>query len=139
MRWLSVDPGTRRVGIAACDEHERVAVPVEVVPTAAAFPAIRSIARRERAGGVVVGLPLLLSGSEGEAARMARRLGERIERALGLPVQYEDERLSSAAVARGGRGGKPQDDVVAALILQQFLDRRRNEARREANHGPARA
>ena len=127
MRWLGVDPGERRVGIAACDPEERVAVPLEVVPASAAFPAIRSIVARERIGGVVVGLPLLLRGGEGAAARMARRLGGRIERALRLPVEYEDERFTTAAAEREGGGDRPRDDIAAALILQQFIDRRRRE------------
>ena len=131
MRWLGIDPGGARVGIAACDEEERVAVPLEVVPESAAFPAIRGIALREEAGGIVVGLALSLDGSEGAQAARARRLGDRLARELGLPVHYEDERLSSAAAERArGRGSRsPRDDVAAALILQQFLDRRRKAAR----------
>ncbi|MDP6605046.1 MAG: Holliday junction resolvase RuvX [Dehalococcoidia bacterium] len=127
MRWVGVDPGTQRVGIAVCDPEERVAVPVEVVPTSAAVPAVRTVATREEAGGVVVGLPLLLDGSEGEAARLARRLGERIRRRLDLPVEYEDERFTTVEAEREGSGGEPRDDVAAALILQQFIDRRRTE------------
>jgi putative holliday junction resolvase len=129
MRWLGIDPGAARVGIAACDEEERVAVPLEVVPEAAAFPAIRGIAHREAVGGIVIGLALSLDGSEGQQASHARRLGDRLARELALPVKYEDERLSSAAAERArGRGSRaPRDDVAAALILQQFIDRRRRE------------
>jgi putative holliday junction resolvase len=127
VRWLGVDPGERRVGLAICDDEERTAVALEVVPAQAAFPAIRAIVKREGVGGVVVGLPLTLGGSEGEAARMARRLGERLRRALGLPVEYEDERLTTFAAesAAGRERGRPVDDVAAALVLQQFIDRRR--------------
>lgn len=127
MRWLGVDPGGARVGIAACDEEERVAVPIEIVPASVAFPAVRTIARREGVGGVVVGLAVSLDGSEGAQARLARRLGERIERSLGLTVRYEDERLSSVAAARGAAPGEARDDVAAALILQQFIDRERGK------------
>ena len=103
-------------------------MPLEVVPASAAFPAIRSIARREGAGGVVVGLPLLADGREGTGAQRARRLGDRIERALGLRVEYEDESLTTVEAEREGHG-EPRDDVAAALILQQFIDRRRSEGR----------
>ena len=123
MRWLGVDPGAARVGIAACDPDERVAVPLEVVPASAAFPAIRAIARREGVGGIVVGLPRSLDGGEGVAAAAARKLGERLRR-LGLPLEYEDERLSSVAAEREAPRGAEMDDVAAALILQQFIDRR---------------
>lgn len=124
MRWLGIDPGSKRVGVAICDPSERIAVPLEIVPASAAFPAVRSIAKREQVGGVVVGLPLLMDGSEGSAAALARRLGDRIRDRLGLPVEYEDERLTTVEAEREGHG-EPRDDVAAALILQQFIDRRR--------------
>jgi len=136
MRWLGVDPGERRVGIAACDPDERIAVPIEVVPASAALPAIRSIARREHIEGIVVGLPITLAGEEGFAARKARKLGERVRRVLGLPVEYEDERLTSWAAEQAGASG-PADDVAAALMLQQFIERRRRE-RAEAPDDAAR-
>lgn len=134
MRWLGVDAGLARVGLAISDPDAQLAVPLEVVPASAAFPAIRAIVEREGVGGVVVGLPLTMRGDEGEAVRMARRLGERIERALSVTVEYEDERLTSVEADRlagtRARGGRPRDDLAASLILQQFLDRRRDEVSR---------
>ena len=136
MRWLAVDAGTVRVGLAICDPDERLAVPLEIVTASAAYPAIRSIAAREGVEGIVVGLPLHMTGGEGDSARMARRLGERIANGLELPVEYEDERLTSSAAeglmapSGGRRGGseKPSDDLAAVLILEQFLARRRSKA-----------
>lgn len=135
MRWLGVDAGEVRVGLAICDPDERIAVPLEIVPASAAFPAIRSIVARDGVGGIVIGLPVTMSGREGEAVRMARRLGDRVERVLGLPVEYEDERLTSVEAERLAGRDRPSDDVAAVLILQQFLDRRRDERRREAVPG----
>jgi putative Holliday junction resolvase len=128
MRWIGVDPGGARVGIAICDEHERVAVPVEIVPASVALPAIRTIVQREGAGGIVIGLPVSLDGVERASAAAARKLGERVRRILDLPVEYEDERLSSRAVERTAGRRKPSDDLAAAFLLQQFIDRRRFEA-----------
>jgi putative Holliday junction resolvase len=128
MRWLGVDPGGARVGIAACDEEERVAVPLEVVPASAAVPAIRTHAAREAVGGIVIGLPLSLDGSEGPSAAAARTLGERVRRVLRLPVEYEDERFTSVAAGEPGRGDRPRDDIAAAILLQRFIDRRRRDA-----------
>ncbi len=132
MRWIGVDPGAARIGLAISDEKERLAVPLEVVPASVALPAIRATAAREGAGGIVVGLPLTLGGEEGEAARAARRLGTRLER-LGLPVEYADERLTTWAADEAARdagaprrrGARPTDDLAAALVLQRFLDARR--------------
>lgn len=128
MRWLGIDPGAARVGIAICDDEERIAVPLEVVPASAAVPAIRAIARREGAGGVVVGLPVTMAGREAAGAAAARKLGERLRRVLELPIEYEDERLTTAAVERLVGRARPSDDLAAAWLLQQFIDRRRPDA-----------
>lgn len=135
MRWLGVDAGLARVGLAICDPDERVAVPLEVVPANVAFPAIRTVVSREGVQGIVVGLPLTPRGLEEDSARMARRLGERLERSLGLPVEYEDERFTSVEAERldRGRAGRPSDDLAAVLILEQFLARRRAAAGRETD------
>jgi len=125
VRWLAVDAGERRVGLAVCDPDERVAVPLEIVPAQAAFPAIRSIVAREDIQGIVVGLPLTLRGDEGEAVRMARRLGERLSRQLPIPVEYEDERHTTAEAERLTGRDRHSDDLAAAILLQQFIDRRR--------------
>jgi putative Holliday junction resolvase len=126
VRWLGVDAGEARVGLAISDPDGRYAIPLEVVPANAAFPAIRAIVAREGIGGIVLGLALLPSGEEGDAARMARRLGDRLAR-LGVPVEYEDETLTSQQAESfvGGTGsrGRPSDDIAASLILQQYLDR----------------
>jgi len=130
MRWLGVDAGEARVGLAICDPDELIAIPLEIVPASAAFPAIRSIATREEVGGIVVGLPLLPSGDEGDAARMARKLGDRLERELDVLLVYEDEGLTSVAAeaqrrSAGAPRGVSSDDLAAALLLEQFLARRR--------------
>jgi putative Holliday junction resolvase len=127
VRWLGIDPGTVRVGIAICDEDERVAVPLEIVPASAAVPALRAIARREAVGGIVVGLPVSLDGVERAAAERARRLGERVRRVVGLPVEFEDERFTTVAADEAAGRERPNDDLAAALLLQQFIDRRRTE------------
>lgn len=136
MRWLGVDAGEARVGIAISDPDGRYAIPLEVVPANAAFPAIRAIVTREEIGGIVLGLPRLPSGDEGDAARMARKLGDRLER-LGVPVEYEDETLTSqqAESVAGGTGSRrrPSDDIAASLILQQYLDRQRDRPADRAN------
>lgn len=141
MRWLAVDAGLARVGLAICDPDERIAVPLEVVPAAVAFPAIRTIVLRDGVQGVVLGLPLTPRGREEASAQMARKLGDRIERALGLPVEYEDERYTSVEAERLDTRARDRrrssDDLAAVLILEQFLARRRAEARGQAAPGQA--
>jgi putative holliday junction resolvase len=124
LRWLGVDPGLARVGLAISDPDGRYSIPLEVVTASAAFPAIRAIVEREGIHGIVVGIARLPSGDEGDAARMARRLGERLRRSLGLPVEYEDEAYTSHEAERLGGRNRPSDDLAASILLQQFLDRR---------------
>ncbi len=131
MRWIGVDPGHARVGIAICDDEERIAVPIEVVPASVTVPAIRTIALREQAYGVVIGLPMSLDGVERASAVSARKLGERVRRVLGLPVEYEDERFTTVAAERATGRSRPSDDLAAAMVLQQFIDRRRHDASNE--------
>ena len=83
---------------------------------------------------VVIGLPLNMDGSEGPQAARARAFGERLA-AIGLAVDYEDERLSSweaaerlaAAGRRPDRASGELDSTAARLILQQYLDARHAE------------
>jgi putative Holliday junction resolvase len=137
MRWLGVDPGEARVGLAISDPAGRYALPLEVVAASAAFPAIRAVAAREGVAGIVVGLARLPSGDEGDAARMARRLGERVRTALAIPVEYEDETLTSQEAERLAGRGRPSDDVAASILLQQFLDRRNAPAEGAPPHADA--
>lgn len=137
MRWLAIDPGAARVGFAICDPDERVAVPLEVVPAGVAFPTTRTIAARDGVDGVVIGLALTPRGFEEESAQRSRRLGERIARSLGLPVEYEDERYTSVEAERLGGTSRPADDLAAVLILEQFLARRARERAESPDHADA--
>lgn len=136
-RWLGVDPGEVRVGLAISDPEGRYAVPLEVVKASVAFPTIRALVEREEIEGVVVGLARLPSGDEGDAARMSRRLGERLRRSLVISVEYEDETLTSRQAESIAGGTGPSDDVAASLLLQQFLDRRNAPAVRPGPDAPA--
>jgi putative Holliday junction resolvase len=129
---LGIDYGEKRIGVAASDGS--VAVPVAIVEHTSRpkdLERIADLARERGAEAVVVGLPLLSSGEEGEQARRCRRFGDALARRTGLPVLYHDETLSSvdAAVAAatavpagGPRRPRPLDDRAAANILQSYLD-----------------
>ncbi len=132
MRLLGIDPGEARVGIAVSDPRGVVAVPVEVYARRGEgdAAALAAIAQREGAEAIVVGLPLRLDGSAGLQARRARRLGNALQTASGLPVVFWDERFSSrsaeqALIESGAsrrRRRTGQDAAAAAIILQEYLD-----------------
>jgi putative Holliday junction resolvase len=96
------------------------------------------LARQKGVRRIVVGLPLHLDGSASAMSEEAKSFAVRVEKALGLPVEMMDERLSSweakqtvssnqlqAHSSRSGRHRKPLDDVAAAVILRDYLERQR--------------
>jgi putative Holliday junction resolvase len=136
MRVLGIDPGARRIGLALSDPEGQFASPLPAVLARGADEIVRKLAvevARCQAARVVMGLPLRLDGSEGESARLARRLAERLHAETGLPVVLWDERLTSRAAQRTlNETGTPRskrkqavDSIAAALLLQSYLDAER--------------
>jgi len=136
MRILAVDPGSRRIGLALSDEEARVALPLETLERGGgadrAAREVAAVARREGAGEIVVGLPLEMDGREGPSARRARRFGEAVGEAAGLPVVMWDERLTTAQASRALREGGVRarderriiDQAAATVLLQSYLEAR---------------
>ncbi len=141
MRVLAVDPGSRRIGLALSDEEGAVALPLATIERAGEADAARRVAEaaRERdAGAVVVGLPLEMDGTEGPAARRARRFADAVAQAVDVPVVLWDERLTTVqaeralqeAGVRGRARRRVVDQAAATVLLQSYLDarsRRRDE------------
>lgn len=136
MRYLAIDPGQKRTGLAMGDDSTGIATPLHVIATSSSTERDRLIAQaveRHAPDALVVGLPLNMDGSEGPAARAARALGDQLSQRLELPVHYVDERLSSDTadrqMAQSGLthlGKKRRRDALAAAnILRTFLESRR--------------
>lgn len=137
MRVLALDIGEVRVGVAVSDPAGRVASPVCVLPAqevlahAATF---RRVLEDWEPELLVCGRPMTLAGEEGPQAARVREQAERIATACGLPLEFEDERLSSAEAKRilreqglSERAMRGKVDMVAAsLFLQAWLDARHN-------------
>lgn len=141
MRILALDIGEVRVGIAVSDPQEAVASPVCVLPAAeveANAAPFRRVLEDWDPQLLLCGLPLTLAGEEGPQAQRIRQVAQRISAQTGLPVEYEDERLTSSEakqiLRRQGLNEKAMrgkvDMVAASLMLQAWLDSRR-AARRE--------
>lgn len=130
---LAIDPGSKRVGVAAVGALG-IVTPVttlQAVPEADWLRELRALAEARDAVGVVVGLPVNMDGTEGPAARGARELARRVAQATGLPVALQDERLTSLDAASRFRGSgmtrdqrkKRLDAVAAAAILETYVSR----------------
>jgi len=130
-RWLGIDHGTRRIGIAAGSTGDGIASPLEVIasePREQAIRAIRRVADKYDAEGIVVGWPLNMDDTEGPQGRLARAMAAELAAATGLDVRLWDERLSSFAADEKLAGmltrkkkKARQDAVAAAEILQDFF------------------
>jgi putative Holliday junction resolvase len=143
-RILAVDWGELRIGLALSDESQVLATPLETLQRRQGkrfpMPRFLELSSSHQPVGILVGLPLSLEGEEGENARAARQLATTIERRTALPVELWDERMSTARALeaireQGGstRGRKADvDSLAAAVLLQHFLDARRNQTKRAA-------
>jgi putative Holliday junction resolvase len=133
MRYLAIDHGSKRTGLAICDAEETIASPLRVLNSRAdVLTRIAEIVQAEGVGAIVLGLPLNMDGSEGPQAAKARAFAEQLGRRVGLAIYFQDERLSSfgaqekLAPAGLSRARKRDvlDAVAAAEILQSFLEER---------------
>lgn len=131
-RLLALDLGQARTGVAVCDELGLVATPLTVLPRqrtrTADFAQIVALVQRERAVGVLVGLPLDSEGRPGAQARWVRRYAGRLAGALAAPLAFWDESLTTADAAslvRASGGRTPLDAAAAAVILGDYLEARR--------------
>ncbi len=134
-RIIGIDPGEKRIGVAAADLRIRVAIPVTTIDAGAdPVEAVTRLAREENAEAIVVGLPLSLSGALGPQGRRAQALADALARRLDIPVHTWDERLTSVEARRRlpRQGRRPArrpkgdlDAMAAAIILQAYLDSQR--------------
>jgi putative holliday junction resolvase len=136
-RVLGVDLGTKRIGVAISDSGQQMATGLTVLTCsgepAADRRALARLADDEGVVAVVVGMPRSLDGSMGPVSRAAQAQVALLQHELHIPVETQDERLSTVTASRalraGGiksRGGrKVIDQVAAAVILQSWLDARR--------------
>ncbi len=144
---LAIDYGKKRLGLALSDEFCVTSRPYATwtrINRRRDLARLRELVRKERVRRIVVGLPLHLDGRPSEMSEEARSFAERVGKAVGVPVEMVDERLSSweanetmNAVHSGKRAGRrpltdgaaktdtPLDDIAAAIILRDYLDKNR--------------
>jgi putative holliday junction resolvase len=139
MRKISVialDVGSKRIGVAGCDGTGMMASGLFTLERSSFeqdVEMLRELVLEREATLLVVGLPYTLDGELGNQARRVQKFAQRLGRALNLPIEYADERLTSVAaeemmigIGRSPRNNKAEvDRRAAAIILQQWLDERR--------------
>ena len=141
MRYLAIDYGFKRIGLAICDPAEQFVSPLCQLPRnpqnpSAVIQRIRQLIDENHIDQIVVGLPLNMDDSEGPQAQKSRTFADQLKKITDRPIHLHDERLSSAAaddmLQNTGfttKKRKQRRDMLAACaILQDFLDRKKNHA-----------
>ena len=139
-RYLGIDHGSKRLGLAVGDTDMGLATPLKQLDSSGSPQGdavqFRSLIEEYGVDAIVMGLPINMDGTEGDQAKLVRRYGEALAKGLGLPLEFWDERLSSAAADSllnereelTTKKRKARRDALAAkTILQGFLDHRRDE------------
>ena len=138
-RYLAIDLGAKRTGLAAGDDETGLAGPVGVIESHTEERLLEGVASAVEELGpdaLVVGVPYNMDGTEGPAAKAALATAKRIGERLGLPVHTIDERLSSFAAEEGLKDRElthkekkeRRDALAAAAMLRDFLEKQRGEA-----------
>jgi len=134
-RWLGIDYGDKRVGIAVSDPMEVVSTPLETIDNTSRDRCVARVAelvRERKIEGIVIGLPLHMNGTEGERVHRTRAFVESLQASISVPVEWWDERMTTASVnrvliqagTRRERRKEVVDKLAAQQILQAFLDAR---------------
>ena len=138
MRAIGLDLGSKRIGVALSDSEGTMALPFDTVHRSGQWESdhrrIAELAAEAEADVVVVGMPLSMDGSEGPAVRRTNKELRVLGRMLDLPIETYDERLSTVTAQRsmqeagipGRRRREVVDQLAAAVILQGWLDSRRD-------------
>jgi putative holliday junction resolvase len=132
-RLLGLDVGEKTIGLAVSDSDFKVAAPVETIRRtkfAADAARLAQLIAERAVGGLIVGLPVNMDGSEGPRCQSVRQFAANLLKRVELPIAFWDERLSTAAVTRAmidldvtrAKRAQAVDKMAAAYILQGALD-----------------
>ncbi len=132
-RLLGIDFGTRRIGVSVCDDMQIIASPLENYSRHALKADelfLQQLVQDYRINGIVIGLPVHMSGDEGGKAAEAREFAAWVEQVTGCPVAFRDERYTTSmanehlrqAGVSGPRRKDLRDKIAAQIILQSYLD-----------------
>ncbi len=139
MRYLAIDYGTKRTGLAICDSAETIASPLAIIQgQKELLKKIAEAVDTENVEAVVLGLPINMDGSESSQTKLVLKFAGQLKEHLHIPVHLQDERLSSFGAEEKlasdnftrGKKRKRLDAVAAAEILEAFLEQKtpRNSA-----------
>lgn len=124
MRYLGVDFGTKKIGVAISDEKGKIAFPHKTIQNKSdrfVFAQIQNIANENQVQKIVIGLPISFSQEKTKISEKTEKFAKKLSQALDLPVDFEKEFLTTKIAKRSSP--RKVDEASAALILQSYLDR----------------
>lgn len=127
MRYLCLDYGLKRIGVAVSDEDGRIAFPAGVIIHHAVSVVLKKIAERikkENIGTIVVGLPVGLDGNETDQTKITQLFITLLRKTFPIFIETENEMLTSRMAIASGARNDHIDASSAAIILQSYLDKR---------------
>lgn len=126
MRYLGIDYGDVKIGLAVSDEASAIAFPHATVGD---IGGVVGVIHREGIGCIIIGLPVALDGAETAAAARVRRFARRLAESVQLPMAFENE-VFTTTLAEAHSAAEHADAAAAAVILQSYLDRTNTEGQK---------
>ncbi|MBI5913663.1 Holliday junction resolvase RuvX [Candidatus Azambacteria bacterium] len=127
MKYLGIDYGEKRIGIAVSDDNGMIAFPHATIENISSTLAeIKKICDAEKPVQIVIGMPMLI-GEVSPFMRTIRMFGDALARFVQIPVVYENEIFTTKMATRDGAKKNTLDQSSAALILQSWIDRNRKK------------
>jgi putative Holliday junction resolvase len=125
MKYIGIDYGTKKVGIAISDDEASFAFPKDIIPNNTAIEYLKNVIQTENIEGIVIGESLASNGQDNDLAETVALFGNTIKEKVGKPVFFIREDFSSVEAHRYQTKKGDRDDSAAAIILQRFLDKRK--------------
>ena len=127
MKVLAIDYGSKNIGLALVDTALGVVLPfgrIEWSGERDTRNGLVNIIRKEKIDKIVAGLPIGIDGKENENTKKIRKFVSELKNETDTPVDFIDERFTSAQADRmgGGAGGASRDEKAAMILLQSYLD-----------------
>ena len=128
---MGIDYGEARIGVALSDPEGKIAFPRETVENRGnpgVFAYLKALAKKEKVGEIIVGLPLGMRRQDTEESRRVRTFARRLHTATGLAVEFENEMFTTRMAEEAGGRRELRDASAAAIILQSYLDKVNQES-----------
>ncbi len=136
MKYLAIDYGFKRTGLAVSDSTETIVSPLKVIKGKKKFiPEILKTIKKQQIQAVVVGLPINMDGTYGDQYKFTKEFAKKLEKSLSVPLYYHDERLSTFGAEKKlenlemtyKKKKEILDAIAAAEILEEFLKNKKME------------